>query len=137
MKYLLLLFLVSCGSVDVHDRELIHYSDVINNKTFVCSDTEFESIELSEIQGYRFDCKRMLEDEGITYEENQFDCEDYTRQLIAYIMREHKYKKTPALSSVIIPRHSLMGFYNNKKDFIMIDASTGVVYVGEYLMRMF
>jgi len=138
VKYLALILLFSCSSIQLTDRVDFNRFEFMDSKTMpIDTDTEFESIELHEVHQYWFECKQMLKNKSIYYKLNQFDCEDYTRQLMAYIMRSHSYMKTPAICEVIIKNHSLMGFYNSKREFILIDANNGKLVKEEYLKRRF
>jgi len=138
MKYIVIILLFSCTSIQLTDRADFNRFELMDSKTMpIDTDTEFESIELHEVRQYWFECKQMLKNKTIHYKANQFDCEDYTRQLIAYIMRSHSYIKTPAICEVIIKNHSLMGFYNSNREFILIDANNGKLVKTEYLKRRF
>jgi len=138
MKHLVIILLFSCSSIQLTDRADFNRFEFMDSKTMpVDTDTEFESIELHEVRQYWFECKQMLNERPIYYKLNVFDCEDYTRQLIAYIMNSHSYIKTPAICEVIIKNHSLMGFYNSNREFILIDANNGKLVKTEYLKRRF
>jgi hypothetical protein len=91
------------------------------------TDLKYESIELNEVRQYWFECKNMIQLENRFYIKDQFDCEDFTRQLKAYIMLKHNYNLTPAICDARIKGHSLLGFVNNKREFILLDAQTGKV----------
>ncbi len=122
MKYLILIALLfSCATRPTPKRMEIHWTNLAI-KT-VPTDNFYESIELYEVKQYLFDTKGGFR----TYEANQYDCEDFTRTLINHIMINHDYVKTPAICDARIKGHSLLGFTNNKGEFIYIDAQSGKV----------
>ena len=126
MKYLLALaLLLSCTTTQKYERVEFqwHYLAFDSMPT----DLKYESIELEEIRQYWFECKNMIQLENRFYIKDQFDCEDFTRQLKAYIMLKHSYNLTPAICDARIKGHSLLGFVNNKREFILLDAQTGKV----------
>jgi len=65
--------------------------------TFDAEDSAFESIERDEVAQYALDYRSHLFANGVRYKEDIFDCEDYVRGLIAYIMTHHKYTFSPAV----------------------------------------
>ena len=126
MKHLILIaFLISCNSVKNYDRAEFKWVQLVRDVR--PTDLMYESIELEEVKQYWFECRNMLFKNNRHYKDDQFDCEDYTRQLKAYIMRKHNYTLTPAICDARITGHSLLGFVNNKREFILFDAQTGKV----------
>lgn len=122
MKYLILIALLfSCATRPTPQR--IDIEGVQLAIKTVPTDLMYESIELHEVKQYWFDAKGGFR----TYKAHQYDCEDFTRTLINHIMINHDYVKTPAICDARIKGHSLLGFTNNKGEFIYIDAQSGKV----------
>ena len=94
----------------------------------VPSDMEYESIELEEVRRYIQLTLDSLTKKGIVYKQGVFDCEDYTRAAMSYIMINHSYTLAPAICDVHIIGHSLLGFHNNKGALVLIDAQNGRVW---------
>ena len=122
MKYLILLLLFSCATKPMPERVSFKWVDLAI-KTMP-TDLVYESIELDEVRQHWFDCKASFK----AYKAHQYDCEDFTRGLIAYIMLNHDYVNTPAICDARIEGHSLLGFTNSKGEFIYIDAQNGKVF---------
>lgn len=122
MKYLILLALLfSCATRPTPQRVEIHWIQLAIKA--LPTDLVYESIELHEVQQYWFDAKSGFR----SYKAQQYDCEDFTRTLINYIMLNHDYTRTPAICDARIEGHSLLGFTNDKGEFIYIDVQSGKV----------
>ena len=120
----LLLLLCSCATSIKQDRADVYLAYGSDRE-----DLHFESIELDEVKTYAFDFKSYIASKGVYYSKGAFDCEDYVRGLIAYIMVNHKYTLTPAVGQCKIKGkegyHMLLVFNDKQGNERYFDVQLG------------
>ncbi len=120
----LLLLLCSCDTSIKQDR-----ADVYLAYSSEREDLHFESIELDEVKKYAFDFKSYIASKGVYYSNGAFDCEDYVRGLIAYVMVHHKYTLAPAIGQCKIIKgneaHMLLVFNDKQGNERYFDVQLG------------
>lgn len=100
MKYLLLILLCSCSTVEYNiDRATI---EIKGDK----EDPVYESIERDEVAQYCLEARELLFEHGKFYRKNHFECEDYVRVALAYIATVHTYNLPPAIGQCKIRTNS-------------------------------
>lgn len=122
MKLSLIIMLIitatSCASTHVsNNRNRLTFSahDLkIHVMPTIARDKKYESIEFDEIKRLAISFKQHLKRKGIQYKEDVFDCDDYSRGFVAWVMINHDYKLTPAVGTVHIDGHMLNCFYDDQ-----------------------